>query len=684
MILSQSRPSPDTGMRPAPGAGEVRISPSRQQLRRADPSLSFQVSAPGARFFDVIVATDPTLFSAAEAHRRTPKNFRSSRQDFQGEPIEIETGFYMLPRAFLRDAISVEPRPTRLYYLAVAYDDAEAREGRFSVPPGQAAASAPHVSLAGDLNAAGLSKVLGVAVERLGAVNAAGRVMSAASTLQAAHLPEEIGGLPLLPRHGGPPQGIPVGTYPEAPPPEPTPANGGPEPIPAPITNGGPPANGIPGQIGAPLPNGTPRAPVAPPPVAGQEPVAPARAPDMAPTGPGNGAPAGFVDEDYLHAAPAAEAGAAGFRDLDAAPPSTGVPYDDGYGPMDASAAADTPEPIPPLDPAPEPAPPQAAAPQPAAPRPPQPQPAAPHNGAPAASPPPAGAAPAPETQALDALVQAVIAEGAGGRYDALNLDGAFRGRMGQTHPYYQRAHEGLRYGPAQVSQDSGELGELLSLMRAADPAGFDQFFGSAAAQLVETTTRTGPNSGQVPGGRSARVQPVEGKDLWEEPWVDRFRAAAGHAPFQAAMRAQIISRRLEPVLPVAEALGLDSRRGRAMLLAMALHMGVERAVAAIRAAINPLDTPARVAAALEALGHTEIGSFRKANGLPDGDQIDAPTHFALIAALRGLGADSPVQIPDDEAAMDLLVTGVGPGTVGDALLKLRVSETIQPDGAAG
>ncbi len=106
MIASQTRPTPDPVRRPAPASG-VTISPSHPQLRRADPSLSFQVTAPGARGFDVIVATDPALFDPANAHRRTPKNFRSSRQDFQGEPIEIETGFYMLPRDTSSSAVEI-------------------------------------------------------------------------------------------------------------------------------------------------------------------------------------------------------------------------------------------------------------------------------------------------------------------------------------------------------------------------------------------------------------------------------------------------------------------------------------------------------------------------------------------------------------------------------------------------
>ncbi len=56
----------------------------------------------GARAFDIIVATDLTLFDLANVHRRAPKNFRFSRQDLQGKPIDILTGSYLLTRIFLR------------------------------------------------------------------------------------------------------------------------------------------------------------------------------------------------------------------------------------------------------------------------------------------------------------------------------------------------------------------------------------------------------------------------------------------------------------------------------------------------------------------------------------------------------------------------------------------------------
>ncbi|MEQ9261374.1 MAG: hypothetical protein RIG84_19985, partial [Roseovarius sp.] len=383
----------------------------------------------------------------------------------------------------------------------------------------------------------------------------------------------------------------------------------------------------------------------------------------------------GFVDDDMSYGLPGQPAPQVpGFRDLDHGAAHAPAAYDDGFGAMSFEAAgAAAPEggngpAIPPMDPAPEapPAPLQQAAPapQPAA------QPGSPPNGPPR------------DVSEADALVQLVIGRGAGNRYEALNLDGAYRGRAGTDHPYYQKAHEGLRFGPHQVSQDSGELGELLGLMQSADPASFERIFGAASAQLLEMTNAPGPTSLEVPGGRSARVQPLEGKDLWEDPWASRFREAAQHAPFQAAMRAHIIARRLEPVMPMAEAVGLDDAQGRAMLLSLAIHYGPQGAEAALRQAVNPFDSPARTAAALEAVGAASLTVFQQQNGLAVSETMTAETHFALIRALRALGPESPVQLPDREAAKDMLVTAVPPGAAGDALLKLRTDEALGQPGA--
>lgn len=646
-------PNPRIHSGMAPAAQIVTITPSRRSLQRTEPSLSFTVSAPGFAFFDVILATDPKLFHPEEAHRRTPRNFRSSRQDFEGLPIDLETGLYMVPRAFIHAAIQQEPRPDKLHYIAVAYADETATDGEYSMHRAQFG-EAPYVILGADLTAVGLSRILGMSVHRLGSVSSAGRVMQVQNEASRVPMPRMIGGLPVA--SARPNQRAPLNspspveavrpTMPplEAPAPQPNPHGAAARPI-----------------IHDPTPM-PPRQRAE----ASEEAAMRATPPPPAPPEPQNG---GFIDEDY-----AAQDGheAAHFVDRDAPTGAESV-YDDGLGPLDGDVqafSAPPPEPavsdpIPPLDDVPQP-------------------------GAAAAQPGPAPAAPAPvpappaaeEANWKDNLVQTLLAEGVVGRYEALNLDGAFRGRMGADHPYHQVAHDGLSIGPHQANQDSGELGELLALMQAADPASFASIMGEGADAVLQVTSATGPASLDSPGGRSARVQPVMGRDLWEDPWLDKFRALVKHPPFQAAMRAQIITRRLEPMLPVAEALGFDGARGRAQLLAMALMTGVQTATSIARAAANPFDTPAKLASVLEALGAESLQAYQASKGLATTEVADDQTHFSLLQDLRALGPDAPVQVPDPETIMDMLVTTAGPGPIGDALLKLRVSVNLRQRGA--
>ncbi|GAA3876767.1 hypothetical protein [Celeribacter arenosi] len=632
----------------------IRVNASRAMVDQREPSLSFQISAPASQYFDVVIATDPALFAPTAAHRRTAKNFRISRQDFEGEAIEIETGFYMLPRAFLRDVISLDPRPTRLFYLAIGYADDTGRDPVYSTALDHLD-TAPSVILSESLSAASLSHVLGVRVEQLGLLGRSGRVVRPMQDAQSVEMPRMIGGLPISRRSSPVRQ---IATPPSDPAPAPSPAPITSQPVPAPIQNSAKaPVEDTPPKPVLPEPPHPPHPPH--PPVASDTPA-------RMPTAPA----ADFVDEDtaYGNGAGESQTDGSGFRDLDASPaPSATVPYDDGFGAMSFSAQETDETPIPPLDPVPNTVP--------------DPVPDTVPHATPAPSPtaPPPSQAPA-SGDGAEALVELAIQRGAGNRYDALNLDGAFRGRFGTDHPYYHTAHEGLRFGPHQASQDSGELGELLSLMREADPASFDRIFGAESEALITMTTAAGPASHDVPGGRSARVQPIAGHDIWEDPWASRFREAGQHPPFQSAMRAQIITRRWEPVAPIGEALGLTDTQGRAMLLMLALHLGVEGTRRAVRHAINPFDAPAKTAAALEALGHASLDGYQRAKGLPTSDNIDEATHFALIADLRALGPDSPVAVPDREAAKDLLITSQPPGALGDALLKLR-TDTALADG---
>lgn len=240
--------------------------------------------------------------------------------------------------------------------------------------------------------------------------------------------------------------------------------------------------------------------------------------------------------------------------------------------------------------------------------------------------------------------------------YTAINSDGEFSGRFGTSHPAYQRFHIGLSYGIIQFTQDSGALGRLLAMMRDRDPATFSQIFGPDSDQLVRITSATGPASSQLPGGRSARVQPIGGADLWQPPWVARFQQAGNHVPFQAAQNELASNNYIDTMLRFAACLDLVTDRALTMVVDRAIQMGVGGAKRWIMDAVGPVQTASQRQQALTALHHADLRSFQSATGglRPDG-QWGPMTHAAMVGALRSLGVGSPVPIPTRDQMLDAM-----------------------------
>ncbi|MFL6335457.1 MAG: hypothetical protein ACJ754_19260 [Pyrinomonadaceae bacterium] len=241
--------------------------------------------------------------------------------------------------------------------------------------------------------------------------------------------------------------------------------------------------------------------------------------------------------------------------------------------------------------------------------------------------------------------------------YKAANRDGEFEGKFGKKHPAYQKFHVGLSYGIIQFTQDSGELGRLLELMKTKDRNTFVSVFGDDYQKLLDVTKAAGPSSKDSPDGRSHRVQPVGGKDLWEDEWIARFQKAAAHPLFQAAQIELAAKDFLDPMLPFAKSLGLDTDRALTMIVDRAVQMGVGGARRWIIKAVGPVKTPTLLQQVLAALGHADLKSFQKAKGLKNDGELGAMTHAALVEELRKKGAVvSPVPVPDAKQMMEAMV----------------------------
>jgi hypothetical protein len=247
-------------------------------------------------------------------------------------------------------------------------------------------------------------------------------------------------------------------------------------------------------------------------------------------------------------------------------------------------------------------------------------------------------------------------AESGSDRYAAVNADGEFRGRFGPDHPAYHHHHIGLSYGIVQFTQESGNLGRLLVMMRDRDEPTFRKVFGDHADELVTVTTAAGPSASQSPDGRSARTEPVDGRDLWEEPWLTRFRQAGNVTAFQAAQNELAASTFLDPMVVFCGDFGLDTDRALAITVDRAVQMGVGGAQQWIAAAAGPISTPALRHQGLSALGYADLASFQRAWGLASDGVWGPLSHAGMVGALRQLGGRSPVPLPTVDQMLDAIV----------------------------
>jgi hypothetical protein len=197
------------------------------------------------------------------------------------------------------------------------------------------------------------------------------------------------------------------------------------------------------------------------------------------------------------------------------------------------------------------------------------------------------------------------------GSFVSVNKDTEFHmsaSRAQQTHiTYYGVVHIGLSWGLIQFTQDGGALGGLLDYMRKRDQPRFDAVFGDAATELVEVLAAEGVsgqelwrrmNSAQrqahhLAGNeiRSARVQPVavslgrEKKDIWEEPWLGRFKQAGLDDEFQELQLEYAVEHYLDhpEVYPFCVEAQIQTALGLALVVDRAVQAGTRLAEKTIR-----------------------------------------------------------------------------------------------------
>lgn len=592
----------------------VTITPTVPVVTNAFPQLSFLLDGQGIASAEVLLAADPGLFATIRAGERNARNFHSSRFDLG--PIRVEGGgVYTVPPAVLQRFAGGGVR--RLYYMAVGFSDRQIHDPVTTMPPIADIASAPSVELEAGFTGTTLSHVLGD-------LDGRDRLLALGMTADGAAAPRrtptaardvvERPALALAPGRISSPAPSTHRDADTAPPAAVAPAAPTPPSVAAPST-----------PSPSPLPATAPATPAPP----GE--------------GGGGGLFGRFIDEDFMSSA-APIAGAA-------APVAGGAARGAVRGVLDGGGLS------PLLD---------SFAPE----------------GAPARGVLDAviggargllglglsddGAEVAPtrplDNEARRRIVEAVCGLETGRpRYDAVNPDGEYRGRFGRENPYFERAHAGLGFGIVLFGQDTGDLGRLLQAMKTRDADAFARIFGSTADSLLETATAAGPGGLESPEGRSARVRPVDGQDLWVEPWLARFRAAGAHPPFQAAQNQLASDLYLEPMVHTARRLGVATERGLALMMDRAVAMGTEAAASFFVNGAGVGGSDAARSAALRALvGASGLEEYQRGKGLQPTGTWSVETKAQMVADLRGMGQDSPVAVPGYDELLDRFVAAAG------------------------
>lgn len=194
----------------------------------------------------------------------------------------------------------------------------------------------------------------------------------------------------------------------------------------------------------------------------------------------------------------------------------------------------------------------------------------------------------------------------------------------------------GLVWGGAGFSQATGSLGEALAIARRRDPDGFLAHFGDDADELLRVTRARTP---------AERLAPVGGRPLTDPEWVDRFRVAGRHPAFAAAQREAADVLFFQPALPFARCLGLQREPELALLFDRCVHMGVGEGCRYFLEHAYPRTRRRDLEPALQRLGAGSLGELRARAGLSSEERFDAMTAAAIVGELRRRGdvAGDPV-----------------------------------------
>jgi hypothetical protein len=142
-----------------------------------------------------------------------------------------------------------------------------------------------------------------------------------------------------------------------------------------------------------------------------------------------------------------------------------------------------------------------------------------------------------------------------GGKYDAINPNN--EAKVDPPGP-------GVSAFLIQWTQGSGNLGTVLTAMRARDQLTFDAVVGgpTVAAELLRVT-------------RAGSLAPVNGAVLWAPVWVGKFIALGRHPPFQQVqVEIAATGAHMRAAIEVAKVLHITSEKGLALAFDRCVQQG--------------------------------------------------------------------------------------------------------------
>ncbi|UCH74048.1 MAG: hypothetical protein JSU82_17305 [Rhodospirillales bacterium] len=137
-------------------------------------------------------------------------------------------------------------------------------------------------------------------------------------------------------------------------------------------------------------------------------------------------------------------------------------------------------------------------------------------------------------------------------------------GAAGYAYMGEDPAGAGLRYGLLGLRLDTGDMGGALRLAVLRDSAAVQSALGPDGQTLLDTVQAPTP---------AARLAPVAGKPLWEQPWKSILSRAAATNVFRAGQNEYCVE---ELLRPAAQRLLVHTALASGTALAMALDILAE------------------------------------------------------------------------------------------------------------